>query len=284
MEPISKIMASLLTGLGKPLDLTSRCEICGEPIARQLEVVGTPYIVPSPCSCSREKWTAADEADRKAKQLRKIERLNQYSLHSEDFYRCTFENWERVPENERYYQLGIRFIRNWEALKAQNIGLMIYGEPGNGKSYMSFCIANRLLEKLVPVLVIKSIDLLDLIRRTYDSYGDMGEIEILDLIDQADLLVLDDLGAENLTSWGKATLYKVIDRRYRSNKMLFITTNLKPEDLRRKLIQEDGVSRIYDRIIGLCTPYKVAGESRRRKEGMEKYKALERILGGDADE
>ena len=109
-------------------------------------------------------------------------------------------------------------------------------------------------------------------------------MEILDIIDQADLLVIDDLGAENLTNWGKATLYKVIDRRYQKNKMLFITTNLTPEELRGKLIQEDGISRIYDRIIGLCTPYRVIGESRRRKEGMTKFEALKQLLGGEENE
>jgi len=37
-------------------------------------------------------------------------------------------------------------------MKKENIGLLIWGPPGTGKSYFSFCIANDLLKEMVPVI------------------------------------------------------------------------------------------------------------------------------------
>lgn len=145
--------------------------------------------------------------------------------------------------------------------------------PGAGKSYMSFCIANELLSKGIPVIATSSINLINKIYESYRNYGDEGEVEIINQLKNASLLVLDDLGAEHdgRTGKEKQIIYSVIDLRIRANKPTIITTNLTPKQLEAKLTGTDGVTRTYDRIIEACPPIEVTGKSRRIEKHITKW-------------
>ena len=71
---------------------------------------------------------------------------------------------------------------------------------------------------------------------------------------QCDLLILDDIGAEKVTDWVQDTLFRMVDGRYRREKPIFYTSNLKPKELVDKLGQ-----RIYDRI--LETTYQIENKA-----------------------
>ena len=234
--------------------------------------------LPITCKCRKEQFKKDDERIEQQELNNRLKSLKKNSLMDEKFNECTFGNWIIEENNKKLYNLGTRYCQKWDDIKKENVGLILHGNPGTGKTFLSFCIANYLIERYVPTIAISSIGILSRIKETYSSYGKEGEAEIIRTIQNADLLVLDDLGAENNTEWSKEKLYEIVDFRYRNEKPIVITTNLSMDALKNKLTGEDGVSRTYDRIIEMCQPVEIKGESKRVKKASEKTRLLKNIL------
>ena len=112
-------------------------------------------------------------------------------------------------------------------MQRENIGLLLYGDVGTGKSYGAACIANRLIEQSIPACMINLSTVLN-------SMGGFQSEEknayISDLM-RYPLLILDDFGMERQTEYALEQVFNVIDARYRSGKPLIITTNLSLTEL-----------------------------------------------------
>jgi len=147
-------------------------------------------------------------------------------------------------------------------------------KPGCGKTYASFAIANELYRIGVAVIAISVSRILAIIKDSFDNHSDISEMEILNTISDASLLILDDLGTEHQTSWTSRMLFQIIDAREKATKPTIITTNLDKVGLRKYLAvvdsrtrQVDSADRIFDRIISMCAFEKVDGNSWRIQKG-----------------
>lgn len=253
------------------------CEVCGQSKEMEISVFGRTAIVRVMCKCEQEAYRKREEEQVAKEKMIRLERLRKYSLMDEQFKRCRFENFIVDEYNEQMYNLGRNYCENWAEMKANNVGLLLYGPPGTGKTFLVSCIANELLEQLVPVIIISSIGLLNRIKETYNRGGAEAEVEIINNLKNADLLIIDDLGTESATPWAMEKIYEIVDSRYRDMKPLIITTNLTREALKDKLASEDGVSRTYDRIIEMSYPLEVIGPSRRRDIARNKEEAIKKL-------
>ena len=159
-------------------------------------------------------------------------------------------------------------------MKEKSIGLLLYGAPGNGKTFVSAAIANKLLASMVPVICVSINSLLARIKETFNSWGKEAEDTIINSLANADLLIIDDLGTEQATDWSKTMIYNIIDSRYRNGLPLIISTNVELDKLEKKYEK-----RTYDRLLEMCTPIKNEGLSIRRKKAVEKTDILKNILG-----
>jgi DNA replication protein DnaC len=92
-------------------------------------------------------------------------------------------------------------------------------------------------------------DLLDRLRGSYRQGADEEEAEILADMEGAELLVLDDLGAEKATDWVRDRLYLIVNRRYENSKPLIVTTNCDDVELRDRV-----GPRIVSRLYEMCAP------------------------------
>ncbi|HBG21970.1 MAG TPA: AAA family ATPase, partial [Peptococcaceae bacterium] len=184
--------------------------------------------------CERELYERQqEEEERKQKQYR-LNRLREYSMMDAQFESCTFDKFKVDDWNEKLFKMAMKYCENWPEMKKNNVGFLLYGTPGNGKTFIASCIANHLLTQMIPVIAISTIGILNRIKQTYNSFGKEGEAEILGTFKNASLLILDDLGAENNTEWSKEKIYEIIDSRYRQAMPMIITTNLTKEQLRDK--------------------------------------------------
>lgn len=264
-------------------DLDSVLKICKSCQGRQemiVEVLGTKIKVGVLCKCQAEKYEKEKELEAKKEAMLKLERLRKHSLMDNKFKNCNFENFEIDEQNKSYFNMAKNYVSNFHKIKEENMGLMFYGSPGTGKTYLAFCIANELIENLTPVIAISSIGLLNKIKETYKKFGNEGEYEIINSLKNASLLILDDLGAESNTEWAKEKIYEIIDSRYRDGKPIIITTNLTTNQLKNKLASGDGVYRTYDRIVEMCTQIEVKGKARRFDAGQDKQDRLRELLKG----
>lgn len=251
------------------------CEKCGGPIEKEIEILGKVRIVPIICKCKKEEIDKKRiEEENKEKQNR-LERLFTNSLMDKKFRKETFSNWDDKVGDKGMKNMGIKYCKNFNEVKKQGLGFLLTGTPGNGKTYLSNCIANELLSKGFPVICVSINSLLERIRKTYNDYGREGEDEILRGLSNADLLIIDDLGTEQKTEWSCSKIYNIIDNRYRNGLPLIVSTNKTIENLKEQYHE-----RTIDRLLEICTLVENKNKSIRKEKAERNKDLLRNIISG----
>jgi DNA replication protein DnaC len=151
---------------------------------------------------------------------------------------CELETFRYDPENPEDAKLGTarlsagRFVEDYPVEKT---GLLLVGSVGVGKTHLAVGILKALIrDKGVPCLFCDYRELLKSIQNSYNVTVQATEMEILRPVFDAEVLVLDELGAVRSTEWAFDTVNYVLNSRYNDNKTTIFTTNFpdKPEQER----------------------------------------------------
>jgi DNA replication protein DnaC len=118
--------------------------------------------------------------------------------------------------------------------KSLNGWLLLQGKYGCGKTHLAAAIANYAVNMGVPTLFVTVPDLLDSLRHSYGRQDTSFE-EHFEEIRNASLLILDDFGTQNATSWAQEKLFQIINYRYINRLPLVVTTNLILEDIDNRI-------------------------------------------------
>lgn len=243
-----------------------KCEICGEIIERKIEIFGIKTNVRCMCACEKKK---REEIEKRLKQD-EIDRRRSICFSQTNMKSWTFENDDR--KNEKISDAMKNYADNFDDFKKKGKGLLLYGTVGTGKTYISACVANQLIDEGRRVLMTNFATLTNKLAGMFE-----GKQEYIDNLNTYTLLIIDDLGAERKSEYMQEMVFNIIDSRYRSGLPMIITTNLNFEQLTSP--EEITYSRIYDRIIERCIPIKVEGTSRRRKSLKSSLKEDYFLLG-----
>ena len=120
-------------------------------------------------------------------------------------------------------------------------GIIMIGPTGLGKTHLSTAIGRVVIEKGYSVVSESAFRLVNQIES--ERFSDERDKTIA-LLSEADLLIIDDLGAENLTNYTLAALTNIIDTRIANEKSTIISTNRDVKEL-EKTYSERIVSRIF---------------------------------------
>ena len=199
------------------LELPYKCPVCQD----------TGYVGSQKCTCFKKAEIELLYTQSNLKEILKKENFDHFSF---DFYSDTITNDSTgLTEREtarRAYKMAKEFVADFDN-SFQN--LFFYGDTGVGKTFLSHCIANALLESSHCVLYFSAFDLFDSMAQTAfsrRSETDPGENFILD----CDLLIIDDLGTELTNSFVSSQLFLCINERIARRKSTVISTNLTLED------------------------------------------------------
>lgn len=152
------------------------------------------------------------------------------------------------------------FIKNFDQ---SHENLLIYGNTGVGKTFLTNCIAKELLSSAHIVIYLTAFQLFDILERRKFSKPeqDYDLEEKFQGILNCDLLIIDDLGTELSNSFINSQLYLVINERLLTKKSVIISTNLPLDDLSKHYSE-----RIFSRIASNYIMVKMFGEDIRLKK------------------
>src|SRR5580693_5378274 len=240
------------------------CSICGGSGLRVVQEDGRQFA--RECVCRVE---------------RRAERMLGRAHIPKRYEQCTLENDEaNFPSSHR--SLGAahlrarKFVESYP-LETAGTGLLLTGSIGVGKTHLAVGILQALVaERGATGLFFDYRDLLKQVQNSYNRQVAATELEILAPVFEAEVLVLDELGASKPTDWVWDTVAHILNTRYNDRRTTIITTNyanaapLGTESAGRTLVREETLGdrigeRMRSRLQEMCVLVEMQGEDFRQK-------------------
>ena len=199
------------------------------------------------------------EKERREKEKNRMTRDKELSLAS--MAQIDGTDKKRVP----VIKWLINFCDQYDPNK-NNKGLYLHGTFGCGKTYLISAAFNELSKKRISTEIVYYPELLRDLKSDFETFADR-----IDYLENVDLLLIDDIGAEKVTEWSRdEILGTILQHRMNNYKATFFTSNLNIEQLEEHLIINSNIDeivkakRIIERIKQLSEDMELIGENKRK--------------------
>jgi DNA replication protein DnaC len=178
------------------------------------------------------------------------------------------------PVSSRSLAAVLLTVRGYvrEYPKLDKPGLLFIGPPGTGKTHLSVAVLRELIARGFEGVFYDFQALLNHIRSGYDQSSGMMDRDAYRSALEAEILVLDDLGAHRVTDWVEDTVTSLITQRCNNQRATIMSTNLRDpevgdkrgsglqEDLHSKYFLEERIGmRARSRLFEMCKLIKMPG-------------------------
>ena len=246
MRDIKKLLDEIPESEKVEVDEITQCDRCGN----RIYILGG---VKAGCDCELLEQSLKDINRYKSSvyaknsiitDVYKRKRLNDYKPSS--------------TEQQTARKIAIAYIIEFEKHLDTGKSLMLQGGFGTGKTHIAASIFNALVERNYKVYFISLPEYLDVLKSSFDD--EQKKYDIKEMVREADLLIIDDIGANRLTDFAIEELFKMADARI--GKCTVYTTNLSVKDFEDSIDLERAFSRMMEntKIISL------QGEDYRRRD------------------
>lgn len=246
------------------------CGKCHTPKQVRQPLLGEMKVLHCACKCSVERNKREAEEQRKRDRMQYLDSMRRTGFPDAEMRKWTFDNDD--GGNSKIIDIARKYVDNFDAMRSQGTGLLLYGNVGCGKSFAAACIANALIDRGTPCMMTNFSRIINRLQESFD-----GRQKYIDNLSRFDLLVIDDMAVERNTEYVWENVMNIVDSRYRSGLPLIVTTNLTigeladPSDIRRQ--------RVYSRLKEMCVPIEVTGADRRTRKMERNIMSAKELLG-----
>lgn len=206
------------------------CKRCRTP---RFVVVKTTkqYIIRTNCECLEEERLRKLNEERAEKRKNAFRQQQKLATMGEKYLNASFSTAQITKNNQKAYESAENFVKNATEVRKNGIGLYIYGDNSSGKTYLTACMCNALVEKGYSCLFTSIPKLMAIIAQRSRESG-TSQAEIIKEIGNKKFVFIDDLGKEFIGSrddwdWIKAEklLLDVLNALYNNGIPTVFTSN-----------------------------------------------------------
>lgn len=224
------------------LNLHYRCNKCQD----------TGYVGREKCPCFKDKLVSLYYKNSLLQDILKVKNFDSFNINLFSPHKTGTEKYSPRKNIENILEYVLNdYIPNFNST---NSNLLFFGTPGSGKSFLSYCIAKALLDAGYLVIYKTADELINDLRDVRFNHNSNLEEVLLD----CDLLIIDDLGAEQKSEFSITELFNLLNKKLLKNKKMLVSTNLV-----LPAISQIYSERIYSRLVGEFKLYKFYSEDLR---------------------
>ncbi|MCL6453179.1 MAG: cell division protein ZapE [Alicyclobacillus sp.] len=173
-----------------------------------------------------------------------------------------------VEQRRKYpklFRFAVDFAEHFTAGQSAD-GLYLFGPPGVGKTHLLLGVVNRLTERGVPALFVRSDSVFDRMRHLIADNGDLEPL--LDAYATVPFLGIDEFAQERANDFTLEKLFRIVNHRFHSQLPTWFTSNYAPPEMYRKngIDIHDSVAPLRSRIMQMAQMAKLDGEDARQSK------------------
>jgi DNA replication protein DnaC len=198
------------------------------------------------------------------------ERLFQAARIPARYQHCTLQGYDAGDSDSKWVAKieADRIINDYLAIDGR--GLLFVGPVGVGKTHLAVALLRELIERYqVRGLFYQFGALLRRIQDSYNSISQTSELAVLAPVFEAEVLVLDELGASKPTDWVRDTMMQIINTRYNDKRLTIFTTNYSDKRKNEKdpteLLEDRVGVALRSRLYEMCKTVEIEGDDYRKR-------------------
>lgn len=199
----------------------------------------------------------------------RFDQLLQSHKVNPNILKATFDSLEQDESRGEAIYEAFSYCEQFEN-GLPDYGLYLYGSYGVGKSYIAGAIANYLIRLGIDCFMAYMPDLVVEINASIDNKTTHKLVEVFKRVK---VLILDDIGAENLSQWSRDEIFgAILNERVANGLPTIYTSNKTLDELKNHLsntrkggYEPDRAARIMERIENYAKPIKIVGKNRRKR-------------------
>lgn len=227
------------------------------------------------CDCQQAEYDKEQERIKEVERQKELLKLKQASLMGERYKDVNFNTTEtgHNPTFDTAYIRCKKYCEAYNKVIERGLGIYLWGDKGCGKTHITACMANDLMEKRKQVLFTNFFEISKMLRGTFNNQTKMSEADYIRKLATIDFLFIDDLGTERVQNkdgdmWLQEKIFDILNKRYNMKKPTIFTSNYSLQEL----VTDRGLmDKTVDRIAEMSSAIlKFEGESYRMKARVEK--------------